>query len=94
MAVNIGRREFIITLSGAAAAWPLAARAQQAGKIWRIGYIVHEHLKHFDALFEQLRQLGYVEGQNIIVERRYAQGRAGQKDLRNLRPRWFGLRLM
>src|ERR1700730_14008302 len=76
MAVNIGRREFIITLSGAAAAWPLAARAQQAGKIWRIGYIVHERLKHFDALFEQLRQLGYVEGQNIIVERRYAQGRA------------------
>jgi putative ABC transport system substrate-binding protein len=76
MPVNIGRREFIITLSGAAAAWPLAARAQQAGKIWRIGYIVHEHLKHFDALFEQLRQLGYVEGQNIIVERRYAQGRA------------------
>jgi putative tryptophan/tyrosine transport system substrate-binding protein len=75
MASHIERRKFLATLGGAAA-WPLAARAQQTGKIWRIGYIVHEHLKHFDALFEQLRQLGYVEGQNIIVERRYAQGRA------------------
>jgi ABC-type uncharacterized transport system substrate-binding protein len=68
-------RKFI-TLLGGAAAWPLAARAQQSGKIWRIGLIAHEQLKHYDVLFEQLRQLGYVEGHNIIVERRYAQGRA------------------
>ena len=70
------RREFITLVGGAAAAWPLAARAQQSGKIWRIGLIAHEQLKHYDVLFEQLRQLGYVEGHNIIVERRYAQGRA------------------
>jgi putative tryptophan/tyrosine transport system substrate-binding protein len=71
----VKRRE-LITLLGGAAVWPLAARAQQSGKIWRIGLIAHEQLKHYDVLFEQLRQLGYVEGHNIIVERRYAQGRA------------------
>jgi putative tryptophan/tyrosine transport system substrate-binding protein len=70
------RREFITLIGGGVAAWPLAARAQQSGKIWRIGLIAHEQLKHYDVLFEQLRQLGYVEGHNIIVERRYAQGRA------------------
>jgi putative tryptophan/tyrosine transport system substrate-binding protein len=70
------RREFITLIGGGVAAWPLAARAQQSGKIWRIGLIAHEQLKHYDVLFEQLRQLGYVEGHNIIVERRYAHGRA------------------
>jgi putative ABC transport system substrate-binding protein len=70
------RREFITLLGGAAAGWPLGAIAQHAGKMWLIGYIVHVHSRTYDALFENLRELGYVEGQNIIIERRYAEGRA------------------
>ena len=69
------RREFI-TLLGGAAAWPVAVRAQQPGKKWLIGFIAHGHESMYDAFFEGLRELGYVEGQNIIVERRYAAGRA------------------
>src|SRR5262245_16844626 len=70
------RRKFITLLSGAAVAWPLAAPGQRARKIWRIGYIGHEHFPSFDAFFESLGKLGYVEGQNIIIERRYAHGKA------------------
>jgi putative ABC transport system substrate-binding protein len=70
------RREFM-TLLGGAAAWPLAAaRAQQPGKVWRMGFIAHGHEKFYDALFEGLREYGYEEGRNLIVERRYAQGQA------------------
>jgi len=69
------RREFIVTLGGAAS-WPLAARAQHAGKMWRIAFITHAPNPDYDELFENLRGFGYVEGQNIIVERRYAQGKA------------------
>ena len=63
-------------VSGAAASWPLSALAQQSGKIWRMGFIAHGHETFYDALFEGLRELGYVEGQNLIVERRYAEGHA------------------
>jgi putative tryptophan/tyrosine transport system substrate-binding protein len=70
------RREFM-TLLGGAAAWPLAAaRAQQSGKVWRMGFIAHGHEKFYDALFEGLREYGYEAGRNLIVERRYAQGQA------------------
>jgi putative tryptophan/tyrosine transport system substrate-binding protein len=72
----VRRRDFITLLSGAGVVWPLAARAQRAGKIWRIGYIGHVHFPVVDVLFENLRELGYVEGQNLIIERRYAQGKA------------------
>src|SRR5437899_1561040 len=68
------RREFM-TLLGGAAAWPLAAaRAQQPGKVWRMGFIAHGHEKFYDALFEGLREYGYEEGRNLFVERRYARG--------------------
>src|SRR5207237_4415972 len=67
------RREFITLLGGAAAAWPLVgAGAQQAGKTWRIGYVTHVHNSAYDPLFGRLRELGYVEGRNVIIERRYA----------------------
>jgi putative tryptophan/tyrosine transport system substrate-binding protein len=67
------RREFI-TLIGAGAAFPLVARAQSSGKTWRIGFIAHRYEKFYDPLFQGLRELGYVEGQNLVVERRYAEG--------------------
>jgi putative ABC transport system substrate-binding protein len=70
------RRDFIKGIAGSAAAWPLAARAQQSGKIWRMGFIAHGHESFYDALFEGLRDYGYVEGQNLIVERRFAGGNA------------------
>ena len=63
-------------LGGAAVAWPLAAWAQQPGKVWRMGFIAHGHESFYDALFEGLREYGYEEGRNLIVERRYAQGQA------------------
>jgi putative ABC transport system substrate-binding protein len=52
------------------------ARAQQSGRIWRMGFIAHGHEEFYDALFDGLRELGYEEGRNLIVERRYAHGRA------------------
>jgi len=73
------RREFISLLVSAAVSWPLTAHAQQQpGKMWRIGLITQGYAKFLDGLFEGLRELGYVEGQNIIVERRYAEGEAAR----------------
>ena len=73
------RRDFI-TLLGGAAAWSLAARAQQPGKRWRIAFITQAEQDIYEALFERLRELGYVEGQNTIIERRYAEGRTERFD--------------
>ena len=70
------RRDFIKIIAGSAVGWPLAARAQQASKVWRIGFIAHGHESFYDALFEGLREYGYEEGRNLIVERRYARGQA------------------
>src|SRR5215471_20099517 len=70
------RRRAFISLLGGAAAWPLAARAQEAGKVWRMGFIAHGYESFYDALFDGLRDYGYEEGRNLIVERRYAHGQA------------------
>jgi putative ABC transport system substrate-binding protein len=69
----VKRREFI-TLVGGAAAWPLAAHAQQ--KLARIGFLrqAAPHEKQFEAFREGLRAAGYIEGQNIVIEQRYAAG--------------------
>ena len=67
------RRTFIVLL-GSAAALPRRALAQQKDKTWRIGFIAHGHESFYDALFEGLRDYGYEEGRNLIVERRYARG--------------------
>jgi putative tryptophan/tyrosine transport system substrate-binding protein len=72
----VKRRSFITLLGGAAATWPLAVSAQPAAKVWRMGFIAHGHESFYDALFEGLREYGYEEGRNLIVERRYARGRA------------------
>ena len=67
------RRDFIILFGGGAAAWPLVgAPAQSSNKIWRIGFIARGHERFYDALFEGLQELGYTEGRNLTVERRYA----------------------
>ena len=76
MASHIERRKFLATL-GAAAAWPLAARAQQAGKLPTVGALVigNTDPTQFWREFRQgLRDLGYVEGQNIRFQFRSAQG--------------------
>src|SRR5258707_12345749 len=69
------RREFVTLVSSAMFAWPIVARAQPSGKIWRIGFIAHRYEKFYDPMFQGLRELGYTEGHNLIVERRYAEGR-------------------
>ncbi len=66
----------ILTLVLAALAAPLAAEAQTAAKVWRIGLIVVAPASPLEALAQGLRELGYVEGQNLIIERRYSEGRA------------------
>ena len=74
----IGRRDFI-TLLGSAAGWPLAARAQQPGKIARIGLLGAASASGYANQVEGsrlgLRDLGYIEGTNIIIDYRWAEGR-------------------
>jgi putative ABC transport system substrate-binding protein len=71
------RRDFIKLLGGAAAVWPLAARAQQlSDKVWRVGYLSpassnRTSMTIFGAWKQKLRELGYVEGQNLIIESRF-----------------------
>jgi putative ABC transport system substrate-binding protein len=69
----VKRREFI-TLIGAAAAWPLAARAQQFGKMSRVGVLVSLSAPHpfTEAFRSGMRDLGYIEDRNIAIEWRYA----------------------
>src|SRR5262245_14433161 len=72
------RREFI-TLIGGAAAWPVAARAQQAASLRKVGFLSDESASlgraAFEAVARTLRELGYVEGRSIGFEARYAGGK-------------------
>jgi ABC transporter substrate binding protein len=76
MAIHIRRREFIFTLSGAAAAWPLAARAQQPDRM-RIGVLMAyaetdpEAQARIGAVQQGLRELGWREGRNLRMEIRW-----------------------
>jgi putative ABC transport system substrate-binding protein len=76
------RRRFIAGL-GAAAAWPLAARAQQLGGVRRVGVLMNsvatntEFQSYVAAFIQGLRQLGWIEGQNLRVEVRWNAGNAG-----------------
>jgi putative ABC transport system substrate-binding protein len=73
------RREFITLLGGAAAGWPIVVRAQQASPIPRVGLVSigadPGDPVVFRPFLEQLRRLGYIEGHNVILERRFAAGR-------------------
>jgi putative tryptophan/tyrosine transport system substrate-binding protein len=77
--VQLKRREFI-SLLGAAAAWPLAARGQQSTKVPRIGFLITAPLANpqiqviLEAFRQGLHEFGYKEGQNIVIEYRTAEG--------------------
>jgi putative tryptophan/tyrosine transport system substrate-binding protein len=77
MAIQIRRRNFVLAL-GCAAAWPLAARAQQPAQAPRIGFLGNStavlEANLVGPFREGLRDLGYVEGQNILIEYRWAEG--------------------
>jgi putative tryptophan/tyrosine transport system substrate-binding protein len=75
------RRHFLTLLGGAAIAWPLAARAQEATKMPRIGILSPGRSELPDPTFnlvnaflQRLHELGYTEGQNLAIEREYADG--------------------
>src|SRR4051812_7680022 len=72
------RREFIALTGGAAAAmWPVAACAQQAGKLPTIGYLASEGQRAWAAAFVQrLRELGWIEGRTVAIEYRWGEGRS------------------
>src|SRR5262249_32571211 len=76
------RRTFITMLGGAAAAWPLAARAQQPGKLPTIGYLGEAtpaaDRQRVALLVQQLRERGWIEGRTITTHFRWAEGRTEQ----------------
>jgi ABC-type uncharacterized transport system substrate-binding protein len=75
------RRKFILAFGGTLVAWPRAGRAQQAPKVARIGYLITGSLespearKTLDTFRQGLQELGHVEGQNIVIEHRAADGK-------------------
>ena len=78
---QLRRREFIALLGGAAATWPLAARAQQpASTVRRIGFLLPGGPRttvvrgQLEAFHQGLKEYGWIEGQNISVEYRFAEG--------------------
>lgn len=81
------RREFISFLGGVATAWPIAARAQQSTRVWRIGYLSSTETSGEPqaesrrlVMETALARLGYVEGKNLILERRLLGGRVEQSN--------------
>jgi putative tryptophan/tyrosine transport system substrate-binding protein len=81
----IRRREFVISVAGAALAWPLAAQAQQPDRMRRIGMLMgfaesdHDAQSWVMALREELRNLGWMEGRNVEMEIRWAADRESMK---------------
>jgi len=80
--LGIRRREFITLLGGAAAAWPLAARAQPANRIRRVGVLEGtaaddpESLARIGAFLQGLQELGWTDGRNVRIEYRWGSGNA------------------
>jgi hypothetical protein len=79
---QLKRREFITLLGGAAAAWPLAARAQQGNRMRRIGVLLTlatddpEGQARIAAFLQGLQQLGWTDGRNVQIDTRWAGGNA------------------
>jgi putative ABC transport system substrate-binding protein len=77
---QLKRREFMTLLGGAAAAWPLAARAQQAKKIRRVGVLMNlaaddpEAQRRMNAFVQGLQELGWTDGRNVRVDARWSVG--------------------
>jgi putative tryptophan/tyrosine transport system substrate-binding protein len=78
----VKRREFITLLGGAAAAWPVAARAQEGGRVRRIGALLPWHAddaegrSRLTTFSQALQQLGWLVGQNIRIDYRWGDGKA------------------
>jgi putative ABC transport system substrate-binding protein len=85
MSIGLRRREFIAALGGAAAVVPVLgstkAHAQRAGKVWRIGYLasaqrpVSIESTSYGGFLQGMRELGYVEGRDFVMEWRFVEGR-------------------
>src|SRR4051812_11975993 len=75
------RRDFIKTIAGSAAVWPLATHAQQSIKIWRIGFLaggarpVSLESSVYSGFLRGMREVGYVQGRDFTIEWRFAEGR-------------------
>ena len=73
------RRDFVTLLGGAAAAWPLALRAQQSAKLPTVGLLVpstpSSHGQLFAALVQRLHELGWIENRSVAILYRFAEGR-------------------
>ena len=84
MIAKLKRRAFITLLGGAAAAWPLAARARQAGEVPTIGFLgstTASIASQWVVVFVQrLRELGWIEGHTVAIEYRWAEGRKERAD--------------
>ena len=93
------RRAFITLLGGAAAAWPLAARTQQGGRMRRVGWlstaarndVSGSHLERLGAFRKGLAEFGWIEGRNLVIDERWAENDAARlpacaAELARLRP--------
>jgi putative ABC transport system substrate-binding protein len=82
--MNLRRREFIAGLGGAAAAWPLAARAQQSDRVRRIGVLIGadendpEEKRRLSAFTQALADLGWTDGRNVRMDVRSGRGDANR----------------
>ena len=92
MTVTIGRRELLVALGGAAAAWPLAARAQQLA-MPVVGFLstrtAADSANAVAAFYSGMKEIGFVDGQNVRVE--HTGSATNMTDCLNWLLKWFAL---